>query len=237
MQLSRARLTSYDVLREEITTYCECRGHAHSRNTKPKARHTQVEMTQWTSVHSAKARAKGKGHQGQQRTARTRTRNQLNVEIVESAVTTRRIVGARRTRPTKVVARERTKNRTQRTLTILTRQNRQTVNQKLQSVDSTRVMSVWLLWKCECLNGSRLELTRVQERQHGSRAPHMGSGFLVMWISLSTHTGEHVKSGKRLYVATIGSQSQSSRCPSASVQATVVCWRVHGVGWSCSHVW
>ena len=58
VQLSRARLTSYDVLREEITTYCECRSHAHSRNTKPKARHTQVEMTQWTSVHSAKTRAK-----------------------------------------------------------------------------------------------------------------------------------------------------------------------------------
>ena len=36
VQLNRARLTSYVVLREEINTYCECRGHAHARSTKPK---------------------------------------------------------------------------------------------------------------------------------------------------------------------------------------------------------
>ena len=36
VQLNRARLNSYGVLREEIKTYCECRGHAHARNTKPK---------------------------------------------------------------------------------------------------------------------------------------------------------------------------------------------------------
>ena len=31
VQLDRARLTSYGVLREEINTYCECRGHANAR--------------------------------------------------------------------------------------------------------------------------------------------------------------------------------------------------------------
>ena len=36
VQLNRARLTSYGVLREEIKTYCECRGHATARNTKQK---------------------------------------------------------------------------------------------------------------------------------------------------------------------------------------------------------
>ena len=36
VQLNRARLTSYGVLREEIKTYCECRGHANARNTKQK---------------------------------------------------------------------------------------------------------------------------------------------------------------------------------------------------------
>ena len=36
VQLIRARLTSYGVLREEIKTYCECRGHANARNMKQK---------------------------------------------------------------------------------------------------------------------------------------------------------------------------------------------------------
>ena len=36
VQLNRARLTSYCILREEITTYCECRGHTTARNTKEK---------------------------------------------------------------------------------------------------------------------------------------------------------------------------------------------------------
>ena len=31
VQLNRARLTSYGVLREEIKTYCDCRGHANAR--------------------------------------------------------------------------------------------------------------------------------------------------------------------------------------------------------------
>ena len=34
VQLIRARLTSYGVLREEIKTYCECRGHANARNVR-----------------------------------------------------------------------------------------------------------------------------------------------------------------------------------------------------------
>ena len=36
VQLNRARLTSHGVLREEIKTYCECRGHANARNMKQK---------------------------------------------------------------------------------------------------------------------------------------------------------------------------------------------------------
>ena len=36
VQLNRARLTSYGVLREEIKTYCECRGHANARNVRHK---------------------------------------------------------------------------------------------------------------------------------------------------------------------------------------------------------
>ena len=36
VQLNRAKLTSYGVLREEIKTYCECGGHANARNMKQK---------------------------------------------------------------------------------------------------------------------------------------------------------------------------------------------------------
>ena len=36
VQLNRARLTSCGVLREEIKTYCECRGHANARNVRQK---------------------------------------------------------------------------------------------------------------------------------------------------------------------------------------------------------
>ena len=35
VQLNRARLTSYGILREEIKTYCECRGHE-TRNEREK---------------------------------------------------------------------------------------------------------------------------------------------------------------------------------------------------------
>ena len=67
--------------------------------------------------------------------ARTRTRIRLNVgRTVESADTTRKTVGARRT-PTKVVRRENT-NRRMQMLTILTR-NHQMLNQKSKSMNST----------------------------------------------------------------------------------------------------
>ena len=36
VQLNRAKLNSYGVLREEIKTHCECRGHANERNAKQK---------------------------------------------------------------------------------------------------------------------------------------------------------------------------------------------------------
>ena len=151
-----------------------------------KAHHIQEEMTQWTLVLSAKAkankakasmaRAKGSKESKTRTRTGTGTRTQWNVGTVESAVTTLRTVGARRTR-TKVVQRKNTNPRMQRMLTILTRRNHQMLNQKSKSVDSTCVTLVLMLLKCEGLNGSRLELTWVQERQHGPRAPHKGSGF------------------------------------------------------------
>ena len=130
------------------------------------------ETTQWTLAHSAKARA-NKGEASTVRTkakgskdikdskdstdktttrARTRTRIRVNVGIVDSADTTRKTVGARRT-PTKVVRRENTNPRMQRMRAVSTRRNRQMLNQKLKSVDSTCVTLMLMLLKCEGLNG------------------------------------------------------------------------------------
>ena len=151
VQLNRARLTSYGVLREEIKTYCECRGHANAQNTKQKVHHIQEETTQWTLVHMAKARAnkakartarvkaKAKAKASKDSTDRTRTsawtraRIRLNVGIVEDVDTTRKTVGARRT-PTKVIRRENT-NPLMQMLTILIR-NHKLLNQKSQSMNS-----------------------------------------------------------------------------------------------------
>ena len=52
---------------------------------------------------SSTVSAEAKGSEGQQGKKKTSTRTQSNVETVERAVTARRIVGARRTRPTKMV--------------------------------------------------------------------------------------------------------------------------------------
>ena len=75
-QLNRARLTSYGVLREEIKTYCECRGHANARNVRQKGpshpggddpmdigAFGKGKGKQSKSKHG---KGKGKGKQGQQ---------------------------------------------------------------------------------------------------------------------------------------------------------------------------
>ena len=75
VQLNRARLTSCGVLREEIKTYCECRGHANARNVRQKGPLHPL-------VHLAKARAnkakasteRAKAKDSKDSTDRTRTR-------------------------------------------------------------------------------------------------------------------------------------------------------------------
>ena len=101
-QLNRARLTSYGVLREEIKIYCECRGHAIARNAKQKGASHPGEADPINIGASGKgegkqskgimAKGKSKWKQGQHR--------RVSVGTVESADTSRKNVGARRT-PTK----------------------------------------------------------------------------------------------------------------------------------------
>ena len=72
---------------------------------------------------TARAQAKGSEDSTDCKTmirTRTRTRTQSNVGSLEGAVSTRRIVGARRNGPTKVVPKDRERTRTQRMLTIST---------------------------------------------------------------------------------------------------------------------
>ena len=100
--------------------------HMHEARSR-KTCHIQEEVTQWTLVRSAKARgrtARAKGKESKDNTTRTRaktsTKTQSHVGTLESGVAIRRIVGTRRTRPTKVVRKERERTRAQRMLTIST---------------------------------------------------------------------------------------------------------------------
>ena len=128
------------VVREAIQTCCECRGHTRARSTEPK---DPSHPEGYDPVEHGKGKhGKGKFKRGAMTASaartrtRRRTRTQSNVGTAESAVTARRIVGAERTKPLKVVQRERTRTRAQRMLTISTRQNQPTVCQKSKSVDS-----------------------------------------------------------------------------------------------------
>ena len=76
VQLNHARLISYGVLREEVKTYCECRGHENARNVKQKGpshpkgddpldigAFCKGKGKQGKGTHG---KGKGKGKQGQQ---------------------------------------------------------------------------------------------------------------------------------------------------------------------------
>ena len=68
VQLNRARLTSYGLLREEIKTYCECRGHE-ARNVRQKGpSHPGGDdpMDIGAFGKGKGKHGKGKGKQGQQ---------------------------------------------------------------------------------------------------------------------------------------------------------------------------
>ena len=92
VQLNRARLTSYGVLREEIKTYCECRGHANARNMKQKgSSHPGGDdpmdigafgKGKGKQGKGKQGKGKGKGKHGQDKDSnRTRTRARTRATI------------------------------------------------------------------------------------------------------------------------------------------------------------
>ena len=70
VQLNRGRLTSYGVLREEIKTYCECRGHANAPNVRQKGSSDPG----GDDPMDIGAFGKGKGKQGKGKQARARAK-------------------------------------------------------------------------------------------------------------------------------------------------------------------
>ena len=96
VQLNRAGLNSYGVLREEIKTYCEWRGHA-ARNAKQKgSSHPGGDDSMDIGAFGKGKGKQSKGKHGKGKDSkdnkdetgvrtRTRTRIRLNVGIVESA--------------------------------------------------------------------------------------------------------------------------------------------------------
>ena len=150
VQLNRARLTSYGVLRDENKTYCECRGHANARNMKQKgSSHPggddpmdigtfgKGKGEQGKDKHG---KGKGKGKQGQQgqhgqNKDKSKDKSKDSVECWncgKRGTLLERLL-EQEERP-KVVRKENT-NPGMQMLTILTR-NHQLLNQKLKLMNS-----------------------------------------------------------------------------------------------------
>ena len=72
-------------------------------------------------------------------------------------------------------------------------------NEPEVEIGGFHMCSLLQLTKCESLNGSRLELTQVQERRRGPRMSHAGRRSLSDLV-FRTATGELAKSNKQLYV-------------------------------------
>ena len=91
VQLNRAKLTSCGVLREEINTYCECRGHA-ARNAKQKGsshpgRDDPMDIGAFgkgkgKQSNGKHGKGKGRGKQGQQGRDRSKDKDQ-NKDSIE----------------------------------------------------------------------------------------------------------------------------------------------------------
>ena len=164
VQLNRARLNSYGVLRERSKHTVSVEATQHETQNR-KVRHTQEETTQWTSVRlvearankarASTARAKAKDSKDSKdskdetgaRTS-TRTRIRLNAGTVVCTDTTRKTVGVRRT-PTLVVRKESTNPRMQRMLTILTRLSKVRRPSRLNRASHTSGKVDTSLWFCE----------------------------------------------------------------------------------------
>ena len=143
MQLNRARLTLGVVSREEIKTRCECRGHEHAGNTKPKgASHPGGD-----DPMDIGALSKGKG----KRLQRPARQGQRHREAMTPR-TARREPGQGQEPGLNRMNKGRAKGNSQkqeRNGRSQSRRNQQPVNWKLKSADLACFVPMWMLWKRE----------------------------------------------------------------------------------------
>ena len=207
VQLNCARLNSYGVLREEINTYCECRGHA-ARNAKQKgSSHPGGDDTMDIGAYGKgmgkqgkckHGKGKGKGQQGQQGRDRSKDKDKDSIECWHCGKRghySKDCWSKKNTNKGGSKGKHTSKNATDA--------------HKFDSTKPANVMvfSMLMHFNSKCLNGSRLESTQVQERRHGPRVSHTGRGFLAMLTSLSAQRLESLSNLVRdctLKVATIG---------------------------------
>ena len=188
-----------------------------------RARHIQGEATRWTVERSAKARAKGKGKQGQQE---RRDKNKGSIECWncgKRGLYTGSIVGARRTGPTMVVQRERTKTRTQRIYAILTRQSPANSDPEVD-------MGGFGMSHFNDVNAvevRELEWIKIGVGAGAGKTAWPRSATYGKRLTFSTAAGELVKSGTRLCVEGCGDWRVNLRV--RGVQA-VVCKTKFSVG-------
>ena len=204
VQLNPARLTSYGVLREQIKTYCECRGHA-ARNVRQKG----PSHPGGDDPMDIGAFGKGKGKQSKGKHGKGKEKGKGSVECWNCGKRGHYSKDCWSKKNTKggSKGKHKPKNADAHNLDSKPSIDEPEVEIDEFSMTYLNVMDFKSLRRCEGLDGSRLELTQVQERRHGLRVSRTERRFLVTVISLSAQRLENlskVASECKLWVATIG---------------------------------
>ena len=247
VQLNRARLMSYGVLREEIKTYCECRGHA-ARNVRQKGpshpggndpmdigAFGKGKGKQSKGKHG-KGKDKGKqGQQGQhgQDRDRSKDKNKDSVECWNCGKRGHHSKDCWFKKNTKGGSKG--KHKPKNTVAP-SRDSKPSIAEPEVEIDefSMTYFNLDALQESEKVRGSEWIKIGVdtgagktawpQSITYGTMVPDDSD------LTFRAATGEHVKGGKRMQIVKcddLGIQSQDSRCSTTGVQTTVVCREIH----------
>ena len=219
VQLNRARLNSNGVLREEIKTYCECRGNA-SRNAKHKgSSHPGGDDPMYIGAfgkgkgkqgNGKHGKDKGKGKQGRQGRDRSKDKDK-NKDSIECLNCGKRGHYSKdcwsKKNTNKGGSKEKHNSKNAADAHNLDSTKPANVGPEVEigefEIDYLGVDII----EVQGSEGSRLESTQVQQRRHGPRVSHTVRSFLAMLTSLSALRLESLSKLVRdctLKVATIG---------------------------------